>query len=435
MPVQPLSFLPVPPPAEGDSAPGADSIAVERRIQPIAAVNLARMTHYRGGTYSHTVDTIVFVDGTRARTDLIRLNPNIDAYSLDFAAAAPTTHSRYRADSWSAVPHLQTRAHEAEVDWILRNSYPTRSTTQLSDALRVAGYPLGQRNIAEHEAIAGTQAAIWRFTNGLELDDRPLNVPVRVAESEDAVTVEFDGKRQLADYSATVSSRNGAVLTLQKSVDGLTWQDVAASKVTVAPGNTEVSKPLGVGSTLADSGHGTGRSGYQHYRLTIDGDATVSDLSFRLDSSRAYRNSEAVVYLYNYLLSGAAAARKAAVTPSLEASGAVLGGDLVGPFRLITADSAALKVSGGHAIVDSAGVVIDAPLKPESEFFLRISEGAVALTLTIEVPGHINGFGGRVITGVAQDEAGNRTPLALAVPAQLVVEFDLEWAEVLSAAQ
>lgn len=434
MPVQPLSYLPVPLPAEGDSAPDTDSIGVERRIQPIAAVNLARMTHYRGGTYSHTVDTIVFADGTRARTDLIRLNPNIDAYSLDFAAVAPTTHSRYRADSWSAVPHLQTRAHEAEVDWILRNSYPTRSTTQLSHALRAAGYPLGQRNIAEHEAIAGTQAAIWRFTNGLELDDRPLNVPVRLTETDDAVTVEFDGKRQLADYSASVSSRNGAVLTLQKSADGLHWQDVAASKVMVGAGVTEIAKPLGVGSTVADSGHGSGRSGYQHYRLTIDGDATVSGLAFRLDSSRGYRNSEAVVYLYNYLLSGAAAARKAAVTPSLEASQAVVDGSLVGPFRLITADAAALKVSGGHAIVDADGAVIDAPLRPESEFFLRVSDGTVKVTLTVEVPGNPNGFGGRVITGVAQDEEGNRTPLALAVPAQLVVEFDLGWAEILSAA-
>jgi hypothetical protein len=31
------------------------------------------MTRYRGGTYSHTVDTIVFTDGTTARTDLIAL--------------------------------------------------------------------------------------------------------------------------------------------------------------------------------------------------------------------------------------------------------------------------------------------------------------------------------------------------------------------------
>ncbi|PJE20383.1 MAG: TQXA domain-containing protein, partial [Mycobacterium sp.] len=41
------------------------------------------MTRYRGGTYSHTVDKIVFTDGSTARTDLIRLNPNLQAYSLD----------------------------------------------------------------------------------------------------------------------------------------------------------------------------------------------------------------------------------------------------------------------------------------------------------------------------------------------------------------
>ena len=36
-------------------------------------------------------------------------------------------------------------------------------------------------------------------------------------------------------------------------------------------------------------------------------------------------------------------------------------GSLVGPFRLITADAAALRISGGHAIVDADGAVIDAP--------------------------------------------------------------------------
>jgi len=434
MSVHPLSALPQPAPADGDVV-NTDSVAVHRRIQPMPALNLSRMTHYRGGTYSHTVDTIVFVDGTSARTDLIRLNPNIDAYSLDFAAAAPTTPSRYRADSWSAVPHLQTRAHEAEVDWILRNSYPARSIAQLSHDLRAAGYPLGSRNVAEHEAIAATQAAIWSFTNGLELDNRPLNVPVRVTETDTAITVEFDGPRQLASFTATVSSTHGAVGTLQKSLDGQHWQDVAASRVTVEPGITEIDKRLGVGATMTDSGLGVSGSGYRHYRVTIDGDARVSDLAFRLDGSRNYRNSESVVYLYNYLLAGARAAREAAVTPTLIASAAVVDGDLIGPFTLITADSAAVKAADGYAVVDAAGAVIDAPLQPGSEFFVRAIAGGRAVTLTIEVPGNAGGFGGRVITGVAHDEVGHATPLALAVPAQLVVEFDLEWVEALAAAQ
>jgi len=32
------------------------------------ATELTRMTRYRGGTYSHTVDTIMFTGGTCART-------------------------------------------------------------------------------------------------------------------------------------------------------------------------------------------------------------------------------------------------------------------------------------------------------------------------------------------------------------------------------
>ena len=36
-------------------------------------------------------------------------------------------------------------------------------------------------------------SAIWRLTNGLELDDRPLNAPTRVVRHAGAMTVEFDG--------------------------------------------------------------------------------------------------------------------------------------------------------------------------------------------------------------------------------------------------
>jgi TQXA domain-containing protein len=406
-------------------------VAVRRRTSPTPSVDLSRMTRYRPGTYSHTVDTIVFTDGTSARTDLIRLNPNIEAYSLDFTGISPTRPSRYRADSWSAVPHLQARAHEAEVDWILRNSFPTLSTSEISRRLRAAGYPLGTRNIAEHEAIAGTQAAIWRLSNGLELDNRPLNVPTRVARHAGAVTVEFDGERQLAGYTAVVTSSGDSVLRLQKSADGLDWEDVASSQLSVADGVGVAHKALGVGSTVCHSGHGRAGRGYRHYRLVVDGDAAIGELSFDLHGSRAYRNAESVVFLYDYLLSGARSARRLTVTPSLLASMATVEGSVVGPFRLATTDSAAVRVSDGHAVVDADGAEVTEPLAPGAQFYLRVRAGSGGAILTVEVPGHADGFGGRVITGVARDEvAGGYTPLALAVPAQLVVEFDVEWAAV-----
>lgn len=409
-----------------DPAPGR--VDVHRRIHPTPSVDLSRMTRYRGGTYSHTVDTIVFSDGTSARTDLIRLNPNIEAYSLDFAGIAPTRPSRYAADTWAAVPHLQARAHEAEVDWILRNSYPTQSTTTLSARLRAAGYPLGGRNIGEHEAIAGTQAAIWFLSNGLELDTRALNVPTRIARDAHGVTVEFDDARQLASYTATVSTATGATLRLQKSADGEDWDDVAASTITVAPGGGDVTRSLGVGSTVSHSRFGRHGGGHSHYRVVVDGEATVGEVGFRLHGAPLFRNAEPIVYLYEYLLAGARAAREAVVTPALLAEDAVVDGDVVGPFRLVVTTSAALEASAGD-VVRRDGVPVDGPLQPGEEFFIRAEPGSPGVTLTVKVPGEADGFGGRVITGVARDEVDGRyTPLALAVPAQLVVEFDIDWA-------
>ncbi len=403
-------------------------IAVHRRIQPTPSVDLSRMTRYRGGTYSHTVDTIVFADGTSARTDLIRLNPNIQAYSLDFTGIAPTRPSRYSADTWAAVPHLQARAHEAEVDWILRNSYPMLSTAALSARLRAAGYALGRRNIAEHEAIAGTQAAIWHLSNGLELDTRALNVPTSTTRDAAGLTVEFDGDRQLAGYTATVSTLTGATLVLQKSVDGQAWEDVKASAITVVPGGAEVTRSLGVGSTFLHSRFGRHGGGYRHYRIVVEGDAMVEDVTFRLHGARPYRNAEPIVYLYQYLLAGARAAREAAVTPEIIADDAVVDDDgTVGPLRLVTTTSAALDAVGA-TVVRENGSAISGALQPGEAFFLAPEPDSTIGTLTVKVPGELDGFGGRVITGVARDEvAGRFTPLALAVPAQLVVEFDIEW--------
>ena len=420
----PLLPLPLPLPA---SAP--ERVTVHRRIQPTPSVDLSRMTRYRGGTYSHTVDTIVFADGTSAHTDLIRLNPNIEAYSLDFTGIAPTRPSRYAADTWAAVPHLQARAHEAEVDWILRNSYPTLSTTTLSARLRAAGYPLGGRNIAEHEAIAGTQAAIWLLSNGLELDTRARNVPSRITRDAAGVNVEFDDDRQLASYTATVATVTGATLTLQKSVDGEVWDDVAASTITVPAGGGDVTRSLGVGSTLSHSRFGRHGGGHRHYRLAVAGEAIVGEVTFRLHGAPLFRNSEATVYLYEYLLAGARAARESVVTPSLQAADAMADADgLVGPFRLVTTTSAALDASEG-IVVRRDGNPVHGPLQPGEEFYLSVQPGSLGSTLTVKVPGEADGFGGRVITGVARDEVDGRyTPLALAVPAQLVVEFDIEWA-------
>ena len=194
-------------------------VAVRRR-EVAGGGELSRLTRYRGGTYSHTVGTLVFTDGVVARTDLIRLNPNVEAYSLDFGGVAPSRPSHYRAATWSAVTNLRARAREPEIDWILRNSFPTIGTAELSRRLRAAGHPLGSSNIAEHEAIAATQAAIWFFTNDMQLDNRPRNVPIAVRRGVQTIDFEFDGAHQLGGYTVDVTSETPVSLRLQKSADG-----------------------------------------------------------------------------------------------------------------------------------------------------------------------------------------------------------------------
>jgi TQXA domain-containing protein len=401
-------------------------VAVRRR-ERAGSYDLARLTRYRGGTYSHTVDTIAFADGATARTDLIRLNPNVEAYSLDFGGFAPTRPSHYRAANWSAVTNLRARAREPEVDWILRNSFPTVGTAELSRRLRTAGHPLGSANIAEHEAIAATQAAVWFFTNDLHLDNRPLNVPIATRRDVTGITFEFEGAPQLGGYTVDLTSPTAASLVLQKSTDGVVWRDVAASGLNVAqPGRYR--KVLGLGSTMSHHRPGQRGLGYRHYRLVSDaaGGIEVGDVEFWLEGSSHYRNADRVVHLYDYLLAGARSARHRAVAPELSAAHAGVEDGMIGPFRLHANQTAALTVSDG-AMLDADGVVLHA-CEPGGEFYVRPNPGAHSATVTATVPARADGFGGRVITGVARDDVDSRlTPVALAVPAPLVVDFHLQW--------
>ncbi len=403
-------------------------VATRRRITVRPAAELTRMTRYRGGTYSHTVDRIVFADGTCARTDLIRLNPNLHAYSLDFTGIAPHHPSPYRLGTWSALPHLNARAGEAEVDWILRHSFPMRPTTELSHRLRQAGYPLGPANISEHEAIAATQAAIWYLTNGLALDTRPRNVPIAEHRTPTGVlTFEFDGEPQLGGYSVSVASDVPVNLKLQKSANGVIWQDVSGSQLSIQGGATGRQKrTLGVGSTLSASSHGRGGRGYRYYRLIAtseSGTTKIDHVRFWLTGTRHYRNADRVVHLYNYLLAEAYKARRQTVEPVLVDTNATAESDLVGPFQVRI--PLLLNATDGHTLVDADGFAIDDIIAPGRDFYLRRSPGSSATTLTASTPQHLTG---RVLTGVALEGTATRlTPVALAIPTELAIEFDIRW--------
>jgi len=402
-------------------------VASRPRIVVRPTTELTHMTRYRGGTYSHTVDRIVFTDGSWARTDLIRLNPNVHAYSLDFAGIAPHHPSRYQPGSWSELPHLLASDHEAEVDWILRNSFPMRSAAELSRRVREAGYPIGPANISEHEAIAATQAAIWYLTNGLALDTRPLNVPVAVHRAAGPViTFEFDGEPQLGGYSVWTAANTAVELRLQKSANGVVWQDVSGSLLTTGAGEGRYQRTLGEGSTLSTSSHGRGGRGYRYYRLIAaseTGTPRIEHINFWLTGTRHYRNADKVVHLYNYLLAGSRTAVREAGEPILLDTNATAESELIGPFQVRI--PLMLSAGDGHTLVDADGFPIGGVVAPGTDFYLRPAAGTSAATLTATT--HEN-LPGRVLTGVALEGASHRfTPVALAIPTEMAIEFDISW--------
>jgi TQXA domain-containing protein len=402
-------------------------VATRRRVLAQPATELPQLTRYRGGTYSHTVDRIVFSDGTTARTDLIRLHPNVDAYSLDFTGIAPHIPSRYRLGTWSALPHLRSRNYEAEVDWILRHSFPLITTAELSQRLREAGYPLGWANINEHEAIAATQAAIWYLTNGLALDTQPLNVPVAVRRGPGPVTTfEFDGQPQLGGYSVWNASDTAVTVRLQKSANGVDWLDVSGSQLTTDPAKGRYQRALGVGSTLSASSHGHYGRGYRYYRLVAKAEAgtpRIGPVTFWLTGSRHYRNADRVVHLYNYLLAGALEAAVEIDQLDLVDTQATAGPELVGPFRV--RNPLTLNAADGHALVDADGFAIPGVVQPGTDFYLRPAPGTSATTLTATTPHSLTG---RVLTGVALEDAPQRfTPVALAMATDVAIHFDISW--------
>jgi hypothetical protein len=85
----------------------------------------------------------------------------------------------------------------------------------------------------------------------------------------------------------------------------------------------------------------------------------------------------------------------------------------------------ALNVTDEHTLVGSDGVAIDGPVQPGQDFYVRPTPGASTTTLIATATQAVCG---RVLTGVAAEDSPQRfTPVALAVPTDVAIHFDIDW--------
>lgn len=99
-------------------------------------------------------------DGTKLQMYCVEIDTRIDK-----------THSMVEK-AWDSYPNPDSPFHDnrAKINWVLHKGFPVADTATLTKVLTDQGAKL-TNGIDEKEAIAATQAAVWHFSDGKNLDE------------------------------------------------------------------------------------------------------------------------------------------------------------------------------------------------------------------------------------------------------------------------
>ncbi|MYS82453.1 thioester domain-containing protein [Embleya scabrispora] len=122
---------------------------------------------YQGGD----VGADIFLKGkdSAQRASILKLQVDgkiLRTYCIDFHTLV-RSEAKYDESGWKETS-FGTKADKAKVKWVLLNSFPT---VDLAGVRKAVGAP----ELTEGEAAAATQAAIWHFTDGQNLDESNKN--------------------------------------------------------------------------------------------------------------------------------------------------------------------------------------------------------------------------------------------------------------------
>ncbi len=127
---------------------------------------------YEGSVEGRYIDNAesgptVHMSGGSAPTSLFNLELTdgnvLTTYCIDFRTNI-VRNAWYKEDDWANYPGQGDFAEPGKVLWILRNSYPNIDAAALGEAAGIEG-------LSNEDALAGTQAAIWHFSNDMGLGE------------------------------------------------------------------------------------------------------------------------------------------------------------------------------------------------------------------------------------------------------------------------
>ncbi|WP_367326275.1 Cys-Gln thioester bond-forming surface protein [Streptomyces sp. HUAS ZL42] len=130
--------------------------------------------------------------------------------------------AKYHETPWSGTS-LGTNKDAGRISWILQNSYPqVNNLAALADEAGIDG------GLTEQDAAAGTQVAIWRYSDGADVDAVD-------AQAEKLADFLYKSARDVAEPKASLTLDPPAVSGHPGELLGPVTVHTNASSVTVAP--------------------------------------------------------------------------------------------------------------------------------------------------------------------------------------------------------
>jgi len=198
---------------------------------------------YEGSVRGQYVDnaengTRVNMDGGGARTSLFNLRLEdgtvLTTYCIDYHTNI-VRDAWYREDKWENYPGQGDFAEPGKVHWILQHGYPALSAAELGSAAEFEG-------LSDADALGGTQAAIWHFSNGMALE----------GENSDGVTAVYEYLIGEADDLPQTVEPDAALSITPGTATGTAGGTVGEFTVETNAASIQVNLEAPEGVTLVD---------------------------------------------------------------------------------------------------------------------------------------------------------------------------------------
>jgi TQXA domain-containing protein/LPXTG-motif cell wall-anchored protein len=174
----------------------------------------------------------VVVDGVSHPGGLFTLSTaqgDLYTYCIDFGHSTKP-NSSYQESDWGGTS-LATNPDAGKIKWILENSYPTKTVAAVATAAGISG------DLTEDDAAAGTQAAIWHFSDGKNAVPKDAEAATLTSYLEAHAAAQDEPQGSLELSPQAVSGRSGELVgpvTIATNSDAVELKlDSAAAKAGV----------------------------------------------------------------------------------------------------------------------------------------------------------------------------------------------------------